>query len=138
MEKMREMKACMRGQKASVSISSLSLNSSTLHRRLVAFLVRLAGGGEAVGEGCGNGDGGAGGEDGAGSAGVGGGARFIGRGSQVASSAAFGGVLVLTGLVETRLRRRRRRRRRLTGGATRATEVWESEQVRVTSCCPAA
>jgi hypothetical protein len=65
-EKGREMKAC-----SSESMSPLSLSSSTLHHRLAAFLVHLAGGGEAVGEGCGNGDGGAGEEDGAGGAGAG-------------------------------------------------------------------
>jgi hypothetical protein len=97
-------------------MSPWSLSSSTLHRRLAAFLVRLAGGGEAVGEGCGNGDGRAGGEDGAGGAAAGACTRFKGRGSQVASTAAFGGILALKGPVETRLRRRRRRQRRLTGG----------------------
>jgi hypothetical protein len=97
-----------RGESSSLSMSPLSLNSSTSHRHLAAFLVCLAGGGEAVGEGCGNGDDGASGEDGAGGAGAGGCARFIGRDSQVASWGAFGSILALTGPVATRLRWRRR------------------------------
>jgi hypothetical protein len=41
-----------RGESNSASSSSSSLSNLTSHRRFAAFRVRLAGGGEAVGEGC--------------------------------------------------------------------------------------
>jgi hypothetical protein len=74
-----------RGESSSATSSSSSLSNSTSHRRFAAFRVRLAGGGEAVGEGCDSGAGGAGDAGGAvwsteGGSSEGDGARSFGRG----------------------------------------------------------
>ncbi len=99
-----------RGESNSASSSPLSLSSSTSHHRFAAFLVRLAGVGDAVGEGCISGAGGASGADAAvgstkGGSSEGAGPRFIGRGSQAASSLALDGVLSLTAVVASRSQR---------------------------------
>jgi hypothetical protein len=93
-----------RGESNSASSSPSSLSSTTSHHRFAAFLVRLAGVGDAIGEGCVSGAGGAGGADAAvgstkGGSSEGHGARFIGRGSRAASSLALDGLLSLTAVV---------------------------------------
>jgi hypothetical protein len=89
-----------RGESSSVSSSPSSLSNSTLHHRFTTFWVTLAGGGEAVGEGCNSGAGGAGGSDGAVWSTEG------GRGSQWASAVALDSVMPLMAVAVSRSRRR--------------------------------
>ncbi len=136
-----------RGDSSISPLESSSLRSSTSQRRLAAFLVRFAGGGEIVGEFTSVGDyggacsGSGGSPRGAGSvgdAGVGG--EITDDGSQDVAPAIGGGGSATEpeASITTAFRRRQRGRRRLVAGAMVVRGRGVIEQVSETSSIPAA
>ncbi len=133
-----------RGDSSISPSESSSLRSFNSQRRLAAFLVRFAGGGEIVGEftSVGDCDGASGGSPrGAGSVGGAGVcAKITDDGSQDVAAAfgGGGGAAKSEASVTTAFRRRRRRRQRLVAGAMVVKGRGVIEQVSETSWIPAA